>query len=507
MYSISEFSKLTGLSTRALRYYEQMGLLEPETKSFSNHRRYSPKDQLDIEKILFLKECGFTIKEIQEFLLNQNSIKITSLITKFTSKLATLNSKINEKLTKKKKLEDLLYVLRNLKHSEHLDVFKLSEENMNHNNSNFRNELINFIKSKNNKNLYINYIEREDATFYNLGLKDFVKSSKKLIDFAKNRDINVGFLRGGASSSLYLYKLGISTIDPVIEGLFPERWNDTGLKEIHFDAEFSRANEIKEFAKEINQSLEIGKFLIFKSPILEIIKNVEKSIGKTPNYHEYDFDSDIILKPLNQKDISYIFAHDLGNSLLAKMSNFNIDNDQEYLASMNINSYKDLLNAVALVNIDRNHSSRRRKLYLEAKFGQNPYLNILSDAESILSDTYGMLIYQKDVANLIRFYTNWDFKKCDLSRRVLGKKNTESPLYKEIESTLPKDIFNILKEETPFTWCKAHLLSEREITRKTIILKTFYKNEFIKEINRFEETNNVSWAEIGFKTQTISNLC
>ena len=215
----------------------------------------------------------------------------------------------------------------------------------------------------------------------------------------------------------------------------------------------------------------------------------------------------MILKPFKSKDIHYIFAHDLGESLLGKMVGFQRENDENYLATMNISSYSDLMNSVALVNIDRNHSSRRRECYLKAMLGEVPYPFLDADVQELLSDSYGMLIYQEDVANIIRFYTHWDYQKCDKARRILGKKNHSDSLFSELSKTLPKNVFDLLVRETPFTWCKAHLLSEREITRKTIVLRELHRDIYIDEIKKFESKTGVSWADIGFQTKNISNLC
>ncbi|HGH0728694.1 TPA: MerR family DNA-binding transcriptional regulator [Staphylococcus pseudintermedius] len=44
MYTIKVVSELTGLSTRTLRYYDQIGLLNPSNSSETGYRLYSEKD-------------------------------------------------------------------------------------------------------------------------------------------------------------------------------------------------------------------------------------------------------------------------------------------------------------------------------------------------------------------------------------------------------------------------------------------------------------------------------
>lgn len=63
-YSIKEMSRLSGITPRALRHYEALGLLKPERKKESGYRSYTEKDVDMLQEILFLKELGFPLKEI-----------------------------------------------------------------------------------------------------------------------------------------------------------------------------------------------------------------------------------------------------------------------------------------------------------------------------------------------------------------------------------------------------------------------------------------------------------
>ncbi|RCX16555.1 MerR family transcriptional regulator [Anaerobacterium chartisolvens] len=65
MFKIGEFSKLTQVSIRMLRYYDETGLLKPaKTDKFTNYRLYSA-EQIDVlNKIVFLRDLGFNVAEI-----------------------------------------------------------------------------------------------------------------------------------------------------------------------------------------------------------------------------------------------------------------------------------------------------------------------------------------------------------------------------------------------------------------------------------------------------------
>lgn len=68
MISIQQLTKETSVTVRTLRYYDQIGLLEPSGKTEGGHRLYSEGDVLKLQQILFLKEMGFPLKEITNML-------------------------------------------------------------------------------------------------------------------------------------------------------------------------------------------------------------------------------------------------------------------------------------------------------------------------------------------------------------------------------------------------------------------------------------------------------
>ncbi|OFD71218.1 MerR family transcriptional regulator [Bacillus mycoides] len=69
MISIQELTKETGVTVRTLRYYDQIDLLKPSGKTDGGHRLYSEKDVIRLQQILFLKEMGFSLKEIMNMLI------------------------------------------------------------------------------------------------------------------------------------------------------------------------------------------------------------------------------------------------------------------------------------------------------------------------------------------------------------------------------------------------------------------------------------------------------
>ncbi|WP_343208855.1 MerR family transcriptional regulator [Anaerolentibacter hominis] len=67
-YTVLKLARLAGISSRTLRYYDEIGLLKPERLSQSGYRIYGQK-QLDLlQQILFYRELGFELDQIQDVL-------------------------------------------------------------------------------------------------------------------------------------------------------------------------------------------------------------------------------------------------------------------------------------------------------------------------------------------------------------------------------------------------------------------------------------------------------
>ncbi len=68
LLQIGEVAERVGLSLRTVRYYEEQGLLEPESRSPGGFRLYST-DQVDrLALIKQMKPLGFTVQEMRELL-------------------------------------------------------------------------------------------------------------------------------------------------------------------------------------------------------------------------------------------------------------------------------------------------------------------------------------------------------------------------------------------------------------------------------------------------------
>lgn len=69
MYKIGEFSKITNMTVKTLRYYDEENILTPSYRDEdTNYRYYSEEDFKKAELILMLRNLDFSISEIKDLL-------------------------------------------------------------------------------------------------------------------------------------------------------------------------------------------------------------------------------------------------------------------------------------------------------------------------------------------------------------------------------------------------------------------------------------------------------
>ena len=60
-YTINKVAKISGVSTRTLRYYDEIGLLKPKRINSSGYRIYSQNEIDKLQQILFYKELDLPL--------------------------------------------------------------------------------------------------------------------------------------------------------------------------------------------------------------------------------------------------------------------------------------------------------------------------------------------------------------------------------------------------------------------------------------------------------------
>jgi DNA-binding transcriptional MerR regulator len=104
MFRIGDFSQLGQVSIRTLRLYDEMGLLKPaEVDDFTDYRYYSLEQLPRLNRIVALKDLGFSLKEISEQL--EDTLSLEDLREMLTRKQNEVSQKLQEEQARLLRLE------------------------------------------------------------------------------------------------------------------------------------------------------------------------------------------------------------------------------------------------------------------------------------------------------------------------------------------------------------------------------------------------------------------
>ena len=96
-YSISDLSRELDITTRAIRFYEEQGLLSPERRGLE--RIYTARDKVSLKLILRGKRIGFSLAECRELIelydpSSGNLKQLNSMLAKIAERRAQLEQQM-----------------------------------------------------------------------------------------------------------------------------------------------------------------------------------------------------------------------------------------------------------------------------------------------------------------------------------------------------------------------------------------------------------------------------
>ncbi|MGO4788515.1 MerR family transcriptional regulator [Paenibacillus sp. 2KB_20] len=111
MMKISAFAKVSGISIKTLRYYDELGILKPaHVDEQSGYRYYSEEQLLTVKRIAAYKEQGFTLEQLKPFFEEDIGTdvvknKLVDKMTELQHAMQTLQLQLDEVNSRMSRLE------------------------------------------------------------------------------------------------------------------------------------------------------------------------------------------------------------------------------------------------------------------------------------------------------------------------------------------------------------------------------------------------------------------
>lgn len=480
--SIGEFSKQTGFSNKALRLYEEKGLLLPHARSESQYRTYH-RDQLPVAaKIQQYKDLGFSLEQIKTILKEtcQSTLK------------EYLEERLRDSTTSLQHLSQQVIHLKSILTSLNAGEV-LTDQQRSHIMENLLSTSVDNLKRRGimPTEETVSSLMRE-VDHFSEDLRKILPGLQTIMEFAKTQGILLGPGRASTLGSLVLFGQGYSPINPMRFGLLPEIF--AKAKYVWMDVEYSRHKEIGELCDKLfpKSSVEV---IAFRSPILDIFRTMQEKVGviRFDDFSDTDsilFDAPMKLGLRGLWDLDWNADFDAFRCWDDIEAKERVKNTAATMPTWcQENRIKDANDFINISVLYFSHGLDRLNEYVN---GTCPYH--LPELKS----TNGLLIYREDWIKIFARYANVDHYQ---AIEVCNLRNNKEPdaLKDTLDVIKNAEIKDLLMTSANKLFLKSHMVASWWHYKRTAILKTLWTKEYLATIEDWEKKNNCIWQEFGYR--------
>ena len=221
-----------------------------------------------------------------------------------------------------------------------------------------------------------------------------------------------------------------------------------------------------------------------------IMKSIEGKLGRKINIHSI---------PLNDRKTYIEFSK--GNT--SGVFQFESSGMKNFLRKLNPSDFSDLIAAIAIfrpgpmANIDN---------YIARKTGKESVDYISDDLKPILESTYGIIIYQEQIMQILSTMARYTFAEADLIRRAISKKKMNiieeernKFINKSILNGYDKDtterVYDLIIKFANYGFNKSHSVAYALIGYEMCFLKTHYPIYFYESLLNYNIGSDIKTKE------------
>jgi len=238
------------------------------------------------------------------------------------------------------------------------------------------------------------------------------------------------------------------------------------------------------------EDVDLIKFDFLGLKTLTVIEEANKLVEKR---HEERID--FKLQDVNDKGVYELIqtGHTIGL--------FQIESDgmQDLNARLKPNNFEDIIAVLALYRPGPMESGMLDD-FIERKHGRAKITYMFPQLEEILKPTYGVIVYQEQVMQIVQTIGGFSLGGADLVRRAMGKKIKEEmdklqnefadgAATKGFDRTKAAELFDLIVKFAGYGFNKSHSAAYALVTFYTAYLKRYHPTEFMAALLTLEKDN------------------
>lgn len=219
-------------------------------------------------------------------------------------------------------------------------------------------------------------------------------------------------------------------------------------------------------------------FLSIKN--LNTISNILDDISKS------GINIDINNIDLNDKKTLDLFK----NAYTTGIFQFESSGMRSFLKTLEVDSFNTLVDAIALY---RPGPREMIPEYIARKKGQKKITYLVKELEPILKSTYGIIIYQEQVLEILRTIGGFSYSEADVIRRAMSKKKFDDieqakekfisgVISKGYDSSVAHELFDLIIKFSSYGFNKSHSVVYSLVAFQMAYLKVNYTKFFMKDL-------------------------
>lgn len=226
--------------------------------------------------------------------------------------------------------------------------------------------------------------------------------------------------------------------------------------------------------------------------IMNILDDIKKNYGKDVSFSEI---------PLDDQNVFSLFS----NAFTTGIFQFESSGMRNFLRQLKPQNFEDIVAAIALF---RPGPASNIGTYIARKEKREEVKYLDPCLSDILERTYGIMIYQEQIMQVVNVYADYSLGEADILRRAISKKKVDVLKQEEKnflekakklgrDENVSKELFSLILKFAGYGFNRSHAVAYSLVAYKMAYLKVHYKNEFYANM-----LSNV----IGMETKTKEYL-